>query len=367
MRIIIIFLNVIIICICLLSIRYYTYGGFFVKKGVDYTNSKIVFAICFICLSLISGLRGNFTHDYNNYVGVFHYIGNQTFWEILSNANNNHTEILYNIINKIIYFFTQNAVVLFCVIAMMTTFFYLLFLKKESHIFGMSVLLFVTSGLYFQSFNLLRVILAAGIITCSISYLEQKKFLQFFLLLITAVMFHKTAIVGLIFFVIYYVKGTKNSIKILSVATCFVSIIAYCVIDDLVSFALRFVYTEYAAIDAYGISTSLPITSLVVPILLIGNIILLRNKINYNSLLDKICLLGAMVYWILCVCTLRVEMIHWLTFYFMPLPIVLIPNLISRMTGIKKSMYIYGNIVLFCLYSLVSSVAQWNYHLFWIE
>lgn len=348
-----------------ISLRYYSYAGLNKNVKKDMSNNKIFIFWCFGELTIISGLRGDFTHDYKNYADVFHYIGKQSFTDIILNRNDNHTELLYNLINKAIYILTKNEVILFVCISALTVFFFMKAFQKLSDVLWLTVILFVTSGLFFLSFNLVRVCLASGMVFWGINYLKEDRPIKYLLVILVTCFIHKTAIIGIVFFVIYFIKVRKYVYKPISLIAFLAMGGFYVVLRPLISFALQFVYTEYAKEDAYGIMGGLPITSMAVPILICINLIALWKNINYNNKMEKIYFGGTLIYLMISICCLRVEMLQWFLVYFTPLAIVYICNLMSREQGKKKLIYIGANVLVFLIYSLLSSVAKWDYHLFW--
>lgn len=334
------------------------------KSISDYTNNFVFIFLVSIVLIFLGGLRGNFTSDYQNYTDIYYYIGGQSLGDIVTNANNNHTEVLYNLLNKVLYSLHFNEVILFLIISMFTIFFYITAIKENSASVGISVFLFVSTGLYFASFNQVRVILASAITFWGSRYIYKRQISRFILTVIIASLIHKTAILTLILLIVYPFKISRKCKIALTISTVYVTGITYIAIDKVVDIITQYVYTEYAQNGAYGMD-GLPITSLVVPFMVLICVFCAKNQIDVKELREKICFFALAIYLILGVASLRIEMFQWIRYYFQPYTILLIPQLFCKQKSKKRNLSILLVMFSFFLYSLFSSSAKLEYIFFW--
>lgn len=360
--IVLIALEILLICFVLLLKLYKDYKK--KDKTIDYSNNP-----CFILgfsavLILISGLRGDFTSDYQNYIDIYNYIGNQDFIEIIKNTNHNHTELLYNLLNKILYSIYPNERLLFLTIASLTVAFFVLAFHESSDFVGISIFLFVSTGLYFSSFNQMRVLLASSITFWGSRFIYRRKIFQYILVVLAAFFIHKTAILMLILLVIYPFRVPKKYRIAIPIFALGIVITTYLGIDKIVDIVTQYVYTAYAQKDAYGMQ-GLPITSLTVPVLILLNVFLLRKKIDLKNIQEKIWAFALVIYCVLSVACMRIEMFQWITFYFSPYTTLLIPRLICKQKPKKRQVFLLFLIVVFFIYSLCSSSAKLKYIFFW--
>ncbi len=72
---------------------------------------------------------------------------------------------------------------------------------------AMSLIVFLTLGLYAFSFSGLRQTLALAVIMCTYPYLKEKKLLRFILCVVVAALFHRTALIFLVAYPIYRLQA----------------------------------------------------------------------------------------------------------------------------------------------------------------
>lgn len=152
--------------------------------------NRVLFLSLFTILFLASALRINTGNDYSKYVSHCHdvYVGRYVV-----------TEPGFNAIVKLVYGIAGREVPLaiFAIFAFGTILFFLLGMKKQSEDFPLSFYLFMTLGLYFTSYNTVRYYLALAIVFYAMSFAKEKRIVPFIALVLTAMLFHKTAIVVL--------------------------------------------------------------------------------------------------------------------------------------------------------------------------
>lgn len=136
--------------------------------------------------------------DLETYLQIFE----ATTWESLFNIQ---IEIGYRFLNLIIMQLTSNpyfAIGIIKTIIMLLLFSFLFYLKDKIHM-GIAIFAYVVL-FYFQSFNLIRITLAAMICVLGIRYLIQKKNFRCILTFIIATTIHYSAIVSLFTLLVYF-------------------------------------------------------------------------------------------------------------------------------------------------------------------
>ena len=151
-------------------------------------NKKISFCLNLLLLSIITGsfyekIGGG--GDYDNYRNIFNSI---------SLENLPDKEIVFYYLNLLIKYFTDNFSIAFLCFMVIINFFILSFIYKYSKNIDMSLLMYVIMGGYITSANITRQFIAIAIVTYSISYLIQKKYLTYIIFSIIAYSFHTTAL-----------------------------------------------------------------------------------------------------------------------------------------------------------------------------
>lgn len=158
----------------------------------EYDRTPIVRKICLIASFLIvvipSAIRFEIGADYTSYVSIFE--------EIQSGAGSKELESGFRFIIEIIQVLGLNSDWLFIVIAILIHFFlFLSYPTKRKYVFHFFIMLIM----YFESFNILRQVLAVSIVMYALkSYNSSNKYFSFILKTLFATLFHKVAIIFLI-------------------------------------------------------------------------------------------------------------------------------------------------------------------------
>jgi Uncharacterized membrane protein, required for N-linked glycosylation len=135
----------------------------------------------------MSALRFGIGNDYWQYTQTAHevYVGGYVV-----------TEVGFNWLVKFLYLLSGGEYyeLVFAVFAFATLFFFLKAFVEQSICFSQSFFLFMTLGLYFQTFNTVRYYLALSIALFSIQYVLKKDFLKFVFWIGLAALFHKSVL-----------------------------------------------------------------------------------------------------------------------------------------------------------------------------
>ena len=179
----------------------------------------------FSILVLCSALRFDIGNDYRQYTQTAHeaYVGGYVV-----------TELGFNGIVKLIYslFGTECYEAVFALFAFITIVIFLKAMVWQSVDFAQSYFLFMTLGLYFQTYNTIRYYLALAIALYAMRYVLRRDWIPFIFWILAAALFHKSVllvlpvywlaskkkkkihiVIGLIFSAICYV-GQKLILKI---------------------------------------------------------------------------------------------------------------------------------------------------------
>ena len=210
------------------------YWAYKAKKG-----KKVYSVLIILWISLLAGLR-----DETIGTDIMVY-GNRTFEAanglsfrayIQSISVSMGIEPLYGLLNYIVAFFTPNVHVLYFFIEfIIINLVYSRLMQLEtprSVVLGLLIFECLFMG---ASYNLLRQGIAMSIIFFASQYLERKKYLKYILCTLIATGFHSSAIMGLLFLVMYIVIRKKNTIY-----THILIIFASCVATLLYSSIINF-------------------------------------------------------------------------------------------------------------------------------
>lgn len=172
---------------------------------IPYSYSKqqmlngVCFAVLFLLLFAVSAFRYGVGIDYNQYRNNFDAIFYGDFVV---------TEMGYNALVKLVYWLagSRNYKIIFAVFSFVTVTVFLRAMAKQSEKFFISFYLFMTLGLYFTSFNIMRYYFTLGFALLLMKDVNDKKYLKFLLLTLLLSLFHKSV---LIIIPIYFLANLK--------------------------------------------------------------------------------------------------------------------------------------------------------------
>lgn len=189
-------------------------GGIFaINKYVFKSNQKISLLISIIMLTIIMAFRSEFVGtDTKTYINIFYDIANSSFDYALSQDKYIGFAILCFIISKI----SDSSMFYLTVISIITSFLTYKVITKYSNNYFLSIVFYVITYHFCSSMNVSRNYIAILAVLLSLNYLYEKKYLIGFVLLLFAISFHLTSIIGLLFLpLLYSFKRNKGKYKIL--------------------------------------------------------------------------------------------------------------------------------------------------------
>lgn len=160
-------------------------------------GNKKVYALMiftFIILCYFSSFRGDFTEDYTNYVNFFSKSLRWSFADILNINTSFEMERGYVLLGRLIGTISDSPVFYIFCISAITIFFYLKFIGKWSYIPWLSILLFVSIGDYYTSYNLMRQTLAAALFLIAVEFLKDRKYIKYTVFVLLLSLIHVSAI-----------------------------------------------------------------------------------------------------------------------------------------------------------------------------
>ena len=162
---------------------------------------RIRLSIIFWILFIPSALRIYTGNDYRTYIYHFH----DSYRDIFV-----VTEAGFNAVAKYVYSFLDEEyfLVLFALFAFVTILFFLKAMYEQSCDFGMSFMLFMAYGLYFQTYNTVRYYMALAIVFYALRFVRDRQYVKFLIAVLVAALFHKTAIAVLLIYPVCRMRWT---------------------------------------------------------------------------------------------------------------------------------------------------------------
>ena len=154
----------------------------------------------FLILAFFSAIRDDCGCDYNSYIIHIQKIQNGEF---------NYMEPGFQAFVNWVYQFHENPRLVIILIGILTSFFFVLAIWKQSEDRKLSIYLLITWGYYIMTYNTIRNYFALSFMLCLIPILIKKKYLLFSLLTIFIALFHKSAL----FCIPIYIVASKITIK----------------------------------------------------------------------------------------------------------------------------------------------------------
>lgn len=162
------------------------------NKKEKHKPIKFFLWIIIIFLVIISGFRDL------TYIGGDEHAYRITFEKILNNGfefNLDNKEIGFKLLIYVLSLISDNSQILIFICALITNVLILLTLYKYSKHFTFSLFLYITLGMYFSSFNIMRQYLAIAICFWAIRYVLNRKFIKYLLCILIASSIHISALI----------------------------------------------------------------------------------------------------------------------------------------------------------------------------
>lgn len=300
----------------------------------------------FVILFILSAFRGDFTTDYKNYTDLFYLYNKFSFIELYKANFQNEIGFIY--LNKIIGLFTNDAIYFFIITTLVILFGFFHHLKKYSVNVWLSILMFVTAGSYYASFNITRHIFAVAIIFAGSKFLYERRFIKWVLVVLIATLFHKTAIIMIPFyFILNFRINIKNWLLIITG-----SVAVFLLFDNIVDIAQQYFYEQYTD-NSYGMWGQ-AITNIVLPVAFLMFNLLNIKKLNPENITHRIWFNAGIFYAFFNILALQIEMVERLGRFFAPYSLLLIPLMFSKMQNKNlRVIYMMVLIIMLVLYNYV--------------
>lgn len=256
-------------------------GSFFIIH--DYLPSNISKKYCiitYIVLSIVAGLRYNVGTDFSLYQNIYND-------SLLISYSADFIEIGYLYLNKFfrVLGFDYQIFLLFLALLINYLFFkgfYILTSKNISSIFY-----YVTTGIYFNTFNIMRQSVVLPLSLFVIYYVKNKKYIFALIIILVGSLFHRSALVLLI--ILLFRKVHINPISYLSFLGLFIILLNHKILDAIILYSFRFLPLKYHLyIDQIFQKSPVNIINLILPTIILFILILYNKNIKINNLILNI-------------------------------------------------------------------------------
>lgn len=299
----------------------------------DYKKyNKFFIVIAMTSLVVVSGFRYKSGTDFATYTENFQYLNMETNTEGQETFEDTSQEsdVGFDILCKMLYKISPDPQIMFFTTALITNVLIVLMLMKYSKRFELSMWLYITTFVYYSTFNGLRQWMASAIVFAGTKYLiEERNFKKYLLLVLFASLLHASVLIMIpIYFFID--SNTFSKRNLLLILGFMFAVFAYSLFLPILGQVLQNTqYAHYIQIlenDTNGINP----LRLAVYFAPIGMACFFYNRLNpdkdkkFDRLLN-LCIIGFLIMFM----ALRQVFFARLIFYFDVYYLLLIPRLID--------------------------------------
>lgn len=172
-------------------------------------NRKIFFNLTIIMLFLVSAFRYNVGTDYEHYGNIFQWVlnGYDVYVESGFKILNIFVQRVLNMDVIAVYFISSLIIIISFAKSIKE--------NVSSQYWFIGIFIFIGSGIYFASFNLIRQYIAIAIIVAGMPLLIKRRYIKYSILVLIASTFHTSVLIVEFFIVFLIVFRNKKNTKIL--------------------------------------------------------------------------------------------------------------------------------------------------------
>ncbi len=182
-------------------------GVILCKKDSSNIKKIVYLSVVFTSLYLLSVFRYGIGNDYYNYTRIFMDCANANNLDGLFSFS---YEPAFYLLNKFISLFTRDMTVVFAVYAFIALVPAAVAIYKYSQNLWLSCFTYICLTFFYASMGYVRQSIAAAIILLSYKFFCERKHIAVIIVTLIATMFHYTAVVTIIFYLIALIKPTKK-------------------------------------------------------------------------------------------------------------------------------------------------------------
>ena len=286
--------------------------------------NSLALVFIFLVLFMLSALRFGMG-DYWKYVEFMHLIRCDSYVP---------TEWGFNLLTKIIYGLSgfENYKLIFAVYSFLTVLIFMMAMYDQSADFKLTLFMFMTLGLYFQSFCTMRYYLALAIALYSIKFLKNRQWVLFTAVILLASGFHKSVIVVIPLYLLAVIPWKKWMIAVFTVFAASLVICRGFWMNVAVTLYPTYKETSYAS--AGGTISPVNIARCVA-VLLFTLYVVKRtgNKKLLGSFMSKLNIMALVVY----ACCWYIPFVSRIGYYMTVTQILFVPELIAALAGAAEN------------------------------
>lgn len=314
-------------------------------------------------LLILSMFRNyNIGNDTATYLNLFNSLQWKTIGEY--SIQDSRFEIGYLVLNKLIHFFTDDKQAILIVTSIMIYGVFAIFTYRYSKLPWLSVFIFFMGGYFSASMNTIRLYLALIITMCSYPFIKKRKIIPFIGIVTLAFLFHRSAIVFLLAYLLYNFHLNYKTILISVV----LSIAAFVLFTPLLNNLFKFftIYQYYLGSDYLDgeIRIASVFNLLLMLAIFIFSYVLYKRKLEEENVDDRLMLNFILVSCVITFLSFQFNLLDKAGTYFSVYSIILLPNILFKIKNKNiAAIILLSIIILFSCYFFVIQIyrPEWNY------
>lgn len=277
------------------------------------------FGITFI---LVSALRFSTGYDYNMYATIYHNYSFVSLEEIGQARLEKGFAIPLAVLNQ----YSDTYLPMFVLTSIVICLGVFILIYKYSSVPWVSVITFLSLGMFFNSLNFLRQFTAAIIVTFALQYIEKKNPFKFLTVVIIASIFHWSALIMIPFYLLLQIKPGI----ILSSVSAVVLVFIYLFSNPVMEFLTQtfYMYKGYDPEKSVEMINGLPIKYTVMFLVPFIICMIFKNRLMERNKVNRIyinCLLFIVFFEV--IGTKHAIISRFALLFFLPVMMALIPDL----------------------------------------
>ena len=212
-----------------------TAAGIFLSK---FKYGRPVFCVLAgLALFITAGIRKGVGYDYNLYGGWYVDLIKIPMEEVMYKRQEKGFLVPFELMSTL----TMDYQLMFWVIAFVITVSVMLYIAFHAEKPWLSVFCFITFGLFFNSMNFMRQMIASCLMLLAMRFIRKKQFLPYLVLVIIASTFHVSALLMIPFYFILRIKLSGKLLIVYSVVT----LLMFCLSQTVLDFFNDYIYKGY--------------------------------------------------------------------------------------------------------------------------
>lgn len=307
-------LGVYIFLFALISIFY------LIRKSIPIKFQNLIVFFLFLVISLIEGFRYRVGTDTAMYETIY----NNSLHTIYSD---DFVEIGYLYSNKLFMMLGLSFQVFLLVTALFINYNFIRgFIKLQTDVIA-SIFFYITSGIYFSTYNTLRQAIATSIIVSCLNLIIEKKYIKFFLIVCLSFLIHRSVFVALLIMLVSQI--TIRPVIFMYLITGIFVILKLPIIDNLIMGSFNYLPVKYSMYaDQILNDEGVKLVNLILPTILLLIVIFFYEKLVKININNKLFINFFFLFYLCLIISTKFLLFYRISSYFEIALVLILPSII---------------------------------------